>query len=850
MNNHLNFWRIWDNKEKWPLYFGLFVVLFLLSTSIVAWKIGLENIIHWDVLSEMHEKIISSNAFYYDDFKFSASTPIWYIKERYMPSLVMVQSFPFLILLGGSLVGLSFMLIGFARFKGLGFLVGALVLGGILIAMRSESVFLSHSNWPFLVTFVFSGGLYYYFNNFGQKIDTLKKLIFWMLLWLVLLVGAYYLTTINQPFIALAAYGLVGFLFVTAIFIFMVSHEIVAGLVWLVSKNSQKGKSSLPQFFLVSSIFFVNVFLVYLENAKAIEKSSFIPAPIFIFILSVILGLYGFRQYLNQSEVFSFQRKGVWLYFGFAIISCTTIAFIFATGNDPLIEVAEDFISINQVAMGLSFVVYVLVNFIQLLKQGLQVHKVVYKAPFTKMIYARTVAVFLVLFLFSYKNFYAYNQVLSGTNNAIADFYLKEGDLKTAETFYKKSTHYELNNLKANISLASLALSQNDKINAAFFFNQAISQKPSPYSFAGLSASLENENMYFDAIFALQNGLKLFPKNSQLLTNLAYLQGKSKLTDSVLINFDLALKSCNKCEVENTNFLAFWIENAKIEKLQEMANLSKNLNYNSLKANRFAIDRILDKDNIFTDFELSLDSALDMSRAAYLFNAISNPKTIFKTKIDAKVLMSLQKNASNESLFEPLRWVFAQQQYYRQSKAEGIKQLYKMAESNTQNHLIYNQNLGLWMMKEGMADKAIERLKMAGDLSSVALLENSNLQSKMKEDLKKQAQDLSVGLNESNYDEIISKAPFNPFLIEKIADMLSAKKKDLEAYNIVFYATDVNSTSFLLVKTLIKKAIGISEFEYAKDGIITLESMGYIKEAKELKIELNTKREKIKSDGF
>ncbi|MCP9766649.1 hypothetical protein EGI22_01930 [Lacihabitans sp. LS3-19] len=850
MNNHLSFWRIWHNKEKWPLFFGLFIVIFLITFSLYAWNIGLENIIHWNVLSELHEKIISSNSFYYDEFKFSASTPVWYIKERYMPSLVIVNSLPFYILLGGSFVGLSFLLIGFARLKGISFLIGALVLGGILIGLRSESVFLSNSNWPFLVTFVLSGGLYYYFNNFGQKIDTSKNLIFWLLLWALLIIGAYFFSAINQPLLSLAAYGLVGFMLITAIFIFMVSHEIVAGLVWLVSKNSQKGKSSLPQFLLISGIFLVNILLVYLENSKAIEKSSFVLAPIFIFVLSVILGLWGFRQYVDQKEVFSFQRSGVWLYLGFAIISCSTIAFIFATGNDPLIEVAEDYISITQLTMGLSFVVYVLINYIQLLKQGLEVHKVLYKAPFNKLVYARTIAVFLVLFLFSYKNFYAYNQALAGINNTIADFYLKEGDLKTAETFYKKSTHFELYNHKANISLASLALSQNDKINAAFFFNQTISQKPSPYAFAGLSASLENENMYFDALFALQNGLKTFPKNNQLLTNLAYLQGKSNLTDSVLINLDIALKACDKCETENTNFLAFLIENAKLEKLQEMTNLSENLNYNSLKANRFAIDRILEKENTFADFELTKDSALDMSRAAFLFNAISNPKTENKTKIDAKALMSLQKNSYNEQLFESLSWVFAEQQYYRQSKAEGIKQLYALAEANTKNKLIYNQNLGLWMMKEGIADKAIERLRMAGDLSSVALLENANLQSKMKVDLEKQAQNLSVGLNENNYKEAINKAPFNAFLIKNISDMLSAKNKDLEAYNVVFYAADVNSTSSLLLKTLVKKAIAISEFEYAQDGINKLESMGYLKEASELKTELKTKREKIQSDVF
>ncbi len=138
MNENLNFWRTWHKNEKLPLFIAFFLITILLLGGVFAYLKGLENIIHWDVLSELHEKIIATNSFFYDEFKFSASTPLWYIKERYMPSLVEVNTLAFYILLGGSLVGLSLLLTGLARLKGLWFLIGALLLGGVFIGMHTE----------------------------------------------------------------------------------------------------------------------------------------------------------------------------------------------------------------------------------------------------------------------------------------------------------------------------------------------------------------------------------------------------------------------------------------------------------------------------------------------------------------------------------------------------------------------------------------------------------------------------------------------------------------------------------------------------------------------------------------
>jgi hypothetical protein len=826
MNEYLNFWRTWTKKEVNFLFFCGLVLILLLAYLAYAYFLGLENILHWDVLSEMNEKTISTNFFNDGNIQFSNSSPIWYIKEHYLPSLVKINTSAYYVLFFSGLLGLVLILIGTSRLTGLWFLVGALAIAGFLVSLRLENPFLANNSMAFLVAFLVMGLLYYCSNVYQNKFATYQIFGLWCLGVLVLIAILLKFTVINKPLLSISAYGFWAALVITCLFIFLISHEILAGLVWLVSKNSDKGKSSLLQFFVVAAIYLANVLLIYFERIKIMEASTFIVHPLVLYITSLILGIWGFKKIVEQREWFSFNKSGVWMYSGMAIAATGTFAFAYATSNDSLIELLEDMVAFSQLAMGVCFFVFVLINYFQLFKNGLDVQKVLYKAPFSRLILSRIAAVFLVGFLFSVNNYYSFFQANAAYNDAVADFYLEEGDLKSAETFYKVSTHYQLYNHKANVTLAALALSQKDRINAAFFFKQANQQNASAFSYAGLSASLETENMFFDALFALQEGIQKFPEESKLITNLAYLQGKSKLTDSVLINLDKAQKSCKDCSVENSNFLAFWIENSKPDKLQEMAKLVKPVDSYSFKANRSAIDKILQIPSSFEKFDFGKDSVLDVSKAAYLLNAIGDPKCENKTQVNGKTFRGLQQIQSNDQFFEELSWAFAAQNYYRQNKLEGLKQLTLLANADLKNKAIYNQNLGLWLLKEGAIQEGMERLKVAGDSTSAKLLDSETYRKTLQVTLQDQARELlKEKLTLTNYQSVVNKAPLNPYLLRSVSDFLSEQKKSLEAYNTLFYASEINTSSPIIWKAYIKKALDLSQFEYAEEGLSRLKDL-------------------------
>jgi hypothetical protein len=817
MNENLNFWRIWDKKDIFPLFFAFLLVLIGILLGVYGWNQNLDAIMSWDVYSELNQKTLDNPPFFFQNLQFSSSSNLLYITERYLPSLVHVPIWAFYFLLACGLMGMSYILIGFSRLQGLKFFLGLLFLAVMLISMRFENLFLSVRNWPFLGVFVLIGGLQYILNSFVKNKSSAFLLGFWLLIWSLVLVVVSKFSVINQPLISLAAYGIGGMFILSIIFICFTAHEAFNGMIWLISQNSTKGKSNLVPYFLVSFIFVLNLLLIYFENSKTLDASAFIIAPVFLFFINTVLGLWGIKKYLDQTESFSFNQIGVWIYLGAAIIASGTVAFIYITGNDPFQELFEDSVAIASLVMSTCFFIHVLANYFQLFKQGLPVHKVIYKSPFSKLFLARTAGVFGILFFFTFKGYYSYFQFQAGQNNAIADFHVIEGDTKMAETFYKSSATFDLFNHKANLSLASMANNVGDKVNSGFFYNQSLQKVPNEIAYAGLSNCLENENLFFESIFEIEKGIKLFPKSNRLLTNLAYLQAKAKQTDSVFINLGKAAKLCPTCGTEQTNMLAFWIENGKKDMILEKSESIKEVDYLSYLANKQAIALMTNTKTEAKMPTLSKDSALNVSQLAYIVNSAAN-KNIIKG-FDLKSLKSLSTNPSNEPFSEGLNYALASEMYLRKNKVEGLKKWYGLTNSSSKSVRMYQQNLGLMLIKEGLLDKGFIELEKAGDGASVALIKAQNLGETIETSLKKQSIDLSQGLTLTNYKEQLNKAPFNPYLLNKVADILIKNKKANEAYDLVFYSTDFMGDHPEILRANFKAALELSQYEYAGDAL-------------------------------
>jgi hypothetical protein len=180
MNEPINFWRTWPLKERITLFFSSFLLFILVLTLGYSYFLGLDNILHWNVVSEINEKLITSNFSTDGKLLFSSTSPIWYIKEHFSPSSITLNHWAYYVLLLAGIFGSSLFLIGISRLQGKWFLLGTTWLAGFLICLRLENAFLSSTQWAFLLSFLAVGLIYYFSNLLHLRFSTYRLLLIWL----------------------------------------------------------------------------------------------------------------------------------------------------------------------------------------------------------------------------------------------------------------------------------------------------------------------------------------------------------------------------------------------------------------------------------------------------------------------------------------------------------------------------------------------------------------------------------------------------------------------------------------------------------------------------------------------
>jgi Flp pilus assembly protein TadD len=526
-----------------------------------------------------------------------------------------------------------------------------------------------------------------------------------------------------------------GLLAVSIGFCLFIAFEIIAALVWLTSASrtddglapriSSGRVLGINNLLFVSGLYLFNLVLLWLKNTRAIDWNGFLISPFLIYLVSVLLGIWGFRRLIRQQGVFSFRDAGAPLYAGLALLSTLTIGFVFATANDPLVEVFEDVLVYGHLAMGIAFLAYVLFNFLPFYRQGHPIYKVLYQPKRASLVIFRGIGLGVFLGFLGSSNFFTGKQAIAGYYNALGDLYTTTNEPVSAAAFYQLSLGQEYQNHKANYALASLALQNNDLTTAAFFFNQALLKQPSPQAFSGLSNAYQQTNLFFEAIKTLQRGLKTFPKSGELQNNLGYLYSKTSVADSAYFYFASATKNAPQTDVPETNLLALFAKNPQI--LAADSSLATPTNksvYASYQANALALKLVAGRD---TTRAKRPDWLADKTRAddrieinvgqfASLYNAallVQNPDTAL-----ANTLRKRAENPLNQAFTDDLLLARAFTEYHT-NQPENAFDLFNTLLSGSPGKAALRQTLGLLLLETGLYPKAAETFEGNTDTLSI-----------------------------------------------------------------------------------------------------------------------------------
>ncbi|MBC3784835.1 tetratricopeptide repeat protein [Spirosoma utsteinense] len=730
----LLFWNSWNRTYRFTYLLSFISFIISLALFGIAWARGLGNVVRWDVLSELNELPITLHAFTDGLLDYAVSGKAYAVSEQFVASAMTVQPG----IATAFLVGISFafvlLLSAVTRFDRVRYLVsmGVIILGLAFFRWEMLEVPGLGGRYLFLLlTFLF-GSLSYYFHAFRSDFSIPVRLAAFGLLTALVWMAIRALSPVLLPALVVVSYGMPVLLVFSVGFIFFVSTEIMAGLVWLTSAGRPEGDGSsagtrrtlgMNNFLFISLLYLVNLILIWLKNTKLLDWDVLAISPFFIYLISITIGIWGFRRLVEQQNTLSFRDGGAYLYAGFALLTTLTIAYAFATANDPLVEAFEDVIVYTHLAMGVFFIAYVYINFSALYRQHLPIYKVLYKPKRLELSLFRIAGVFGVLALLASGGLITLRQGFAGYYNGLGDLYVASGESNSANAFYQLALEEEFQNHKSNYAMASLALAQNNQTAAAFFFRQALLKQANPQDYAGLSQIYLQTDLFFEAVKTLQQGIRAFPQSGELKNNLGFLYARTSVADSAYYYLKSATSNASRNEVPMANLLAFYARNPKVLAADStLATDLADLSYESYQANALAIRLVVGNDTLSPKqpgwlTNISPNEGLSVGRFASLYNyALANQRP------DTTLAATLQRQSVdpvNQDFIDDLLLARAVTEYHRHHYSTAFSLMSQLAEGDQRNGPAYRSIAGLWLIEQGLYRKAAETFAGNTDTTSI-----------------------------------------------------------------------------------------------------------------------------------
>ena len=404
------------------------------------------------------------------------------------------------------------------------FFVSMALFALLLISLRLETllVFSSYGKWALgtaLFLFLLPA---YYLAIIQPRTPLLMRMVIFGAATILFGVFLSLTAETEQPLFHLACNSYYSALVLTVVFAFMVGHELPAAFLRAITHGSTKGGvSNLYHFIAVSILLVGNSVLLYLDNTGLYRHNLFTVNAWWLLAISAVLGIWGYRRRAPVYEpMYSFQPTGAFLFMALAFVAFGNISIRFLQGNDSALESIEDAIVFGQLAYSTAFFLYIIANFFTLLYRNVDFSGILYRPPRMPYTTARIAGAVIILALFLKGNSVPYYQAISGYYTALGDLHYATGSPDNAEVYYRNASLFFRYNHRANYALGIREWDKFRRREAIIHFLESVQKNPSPQAYLALSELYSQDNRYFDALFAIQDGLARFPGDGRLLNNL------------------------------------------------------------------------------------------------------------------------------------------------------------------------------------------------------------------------------------------------------------------------------------------------------------------------------------------
>ncbi|MDQ3535170.1 MAG: hypothetical protein M3421_06045, partial [Bacteroidota bacterium] len=702
--NDLSFWNLWHRKIK--VIYVILLIIFIIAGAIYSYAAfkGTHLAINWEVINHWEKFGVLIDSFQVALFDFEVFADNYVVTESFTAGPISINHSAvkvYLFFLGISLSILLAVVTVLPRFW---YIAGMAFFIFFLTSLKLEQLQLfGRTDFTGLIgIFLVYIPISYYLHAIRPDVRFFSRILIFIFLTSLVVVLISSFSEIAFPWLYIANFGLAGPIILSLIFIVLVSHEIIAAILFLITNyNTKYSRNSLLHFSVLCLVYLVNLLLAYLHTRGALSWNIIYINAFILLLVSAVVGIWGFRK---RSELFAnmvpMNGPAELMYLCLGIICFATIGFQLISANDPILETFEDAIIFSHFGFGLFFFIYILVNFMTLLLQNMRVYRVVYKPVRMPYIISNLGGLAIVMLFLFRANLYPYSQAVAGYFNGIGDVYNAENNLFLAEQYYRLGSGYGYQNHKSNYSLASLATKQNDQATGLFYLKEALSKHPSDFAYVNL-ANIYNDNArLFDAVFTLKEGLNIFPESGPIKNNLALFYNRLNMIDSSLVFLESALDHSVSKNAAQTNALAIYAKAGKTLRPDSVDAFFQESGYIPVLANSLVIknqEGMPAKDSFQNN--LLNDSVLNLNKFSYLNNYTLN--SLFKKDTGlADVITPLLFHPQNASLHENLGFLKALHAYYHQNIAEAFRYMDNLQMMSMDASGYYNYILGVWAMEQ------------------------------------------------------------------------------------------------------------------------------------------------------
>jgi tetratricopeptide (TPR) repeat protein len=704
------FWLRWDSFFK-----NLFVALLILvGASIVyvaiAYFIGDSFALGWTNSGEWTQSKVIIDQFEINQVPISQDNHVLFILESYDSLNFQLHPWVSYLSFATLLTCLSIIIVILSYAELWFFILGMGIYMLFLITGKTESIALFgiESRVPIVLFLMTTVGLSYYFHAYGEKIHFKTRLALIVSLHILLFIIIQKFALVSNGAIMVSHYSFIVPLILTVIFILLTSKDTMHFFVVLTSESkltiSDAGNRAW-NFLIIGGLYLGNLFLLWFIKSGMLEMKIFLIPPALLIIINVVLGIW--MQKLKQNflgSIIPYKPLGGILYLCLAIITLSTLGTAYMTANDALANMIERTYIYVHLGIGISMLLYVLINFWMVYAQPVEVYKVLFKPARISMFSMSLLGFLGVLALNFHSNFITIKLGKTGYNTHVGDAYFYNQDTLMGQEYYKEALFHARLTQKVNYVLAKHYESIDQKEAAFQCYQNLLVLNPTEYAYVAISNFYLRNEQLFPAIFLLKDGLKDYPSSDKLYNNLGYLYHNMNDTDSSIFFYEKAA-SLSSNEIPVTNLLAYQAASGNFEYCDNLIKAHSDYTSAAFLGNTLGYQTIA---GIVSPTPLPTSVTNDSILTPYNYTILHNytlSHLKFKDTTLLTILNQYIRQPENDILGEDLYISKLMYEFYsRTDVVDGLKRLREVALQTNNEEYFYL--LANWQLRSGLFKEA------------------------------------------------------------------------------------------------------------------------------------------------